>query len=180
MNDLDGIADINRVQFQIPELNVIDTLSPSLDVGIFKRRFSIDDFPVNTIQTLIGREFILNVTDDESVTINSEKQFLTRVIEKTPVLIEPVSFQTIVTDSIQFIWEKVREPFWFEHSIEIFQINQSLLLKIDEIKTIANSETFLSIKNLLPTGDYIWVLKISDEFGNTSISSSIKGRFHVN
>jgi len=179
VSDLDGIADINSVFFEIPELNVIDTLEASLTAGLFSKRLSIDDLPVNTIHTLIGRTFLLNVSDDAGITTKSDKRFLTRVIEETPIPTQPISFQTVVSDSIQFIWEKVRPPYWFTHTIEIFLINQQLLTKVFEIKNISGTDNTIMINAGLPSGDYVWILTITDEFGNTS-SSSKEATFHVN
>jgi hypothetical protein len=178
VNDLDGIADINTVFFEIPELNVTDTLSPSLETGRFNKRLSIDDLPINTIQTLIGHAFILSVKDDASIIVNSDKSFLTRVIEITPVLLNPINLQTVLSDSIHFSWEKVRLPYYFKHTIEIFRINQGLLTKVDDVKDISSNNVDTAIDNVLPTGDYVWILTVTDEFGNSS--SSKEGTFHVN
>lgn len=177
VNDLDGIADIDNVLFDIPEFNVSDTLEISLEAGLFTKRLSIDDLPINTIQTLIGRAFILSVTDDAGITTKSDKSFLTRVIEATPVLNQPQNLQTVPPDSIHFTWEKVRLPYWFSHTLEIFQINQGFLTKTTEINNIASIEIDTTIENTFPPGDYVWILTIIDEFGNTS--SSKEGTFHV-
>jgi Carboxypeptidase regulatory-like domain len=178
VDDLDGIADIHEVLFDIPELAVSDTLQVSLEAGTFAKRLSIDDLPVNTIQSLTGRAIILTVTDDAGVRVKSEKRFLTRVIELTPSLIEPVNLQTAPSDSIRFSWEKVRLPYWFSQSIEIFQIIQGIQTKAAEINNIKSVDVDVVIANTLPPADYVWILTITDEFGNTS--SSKEGSFHVN
>lgn len=177
VNDLDGIADIDNVLFDIPEFNVSDTLEISLEAGLFTKRLSIDDLPVNTIQTLIGRAFILSVSDDAGVTIKSNQQFLTRVIDATPVLSQPINLQTVSPDSVRFAWEKVRLPYWFTQIIEIFRINQGLLTKTTEVKNIKGTKIDTVIENILPTADYVWILTVIDEFGNKS--SSKEGIFHV-
>ncbi len=177
VNDPDGIADINSVFFDIPEYNVHDTLFVSLEAGTFSRRLSIDDLPVNTIQSLIGRAFILSVLDDAGKTVKSGKRYLTRVIEETPVLNQPVNLQTVPVDSIRFIWQKVRLPYWFNLKIEIFQINQGLLSPVTTIPDIPGATQTLTISNTLPAANYVWILKVTDEFGNSS--SSREGTFQV-
>ncbi|KAA3613160.1 MAG: carboxypeptidase regulatory-like domain-containing protein [Calditrichaeota bacterium] len=179
VNDLDGIADINKVFFEIPEVSVIDTLEPSLDAGLFRKWLSIDDLPVSTIQTLIGRAFILNVSDDAGTTTQSEKRFLTRVIEQTPSLTAPISFQTEFSDTLIFEWQKLNLSYWFEYTIEISQIIQGSPVKAQDISNISASENSIAIVNTLSRGDYTWLIKVTDEFGNTSSSSS-NGRFHIN
>ncbi len=177
VNDPDGIADINSVFFDIPEYSVHDTLFVSLEAGTFSRRLSIDDLPVNTIQTLIGRAFILTVQDDAGKSVKSGKRYLTRVIEETPVLSEPVNLQTVPADSIRFTWQKVRLPYWFNLRIEIFQINQGLLSPVSTIADIPGGLQTFTIGNTLPAANYVWILKITDEFGNSS--SSREGTFQV-
>ncbi len=177
VDDPDGIADINNVFFDIPEYNVHDTLAASLRAGTFSKRLSIDDLPVNTIQTLIGRAFILTVSDDAGKQVQSGKRYLTRVIEETPVLSAPVNLQAVPADSIRFQWQKVRLPYWFSLSIKIFQINQGLLSEVAELADIPGTMESLAIKNSLPVASYVWILKITDEFGNSS--SSREGTFQV-
>jgi len=64
VNDLDGISDINKVYFDLPDFNTSDTLNAGLETGFFSKIFSVEDLPINTIHNLIGREFILYVEDD--------------------------------------------------------------------------------------------------------------------
>lgn len=177
VNDSDGIGDINKVYFDIPEINASDTLNASLETGSFSIILSVEDLPVNTIHTLIGRRIILSVSDDAGITIESDPKFLTRVIDITPVVTSLVNLQTVSNDSLLFTWEKIRLPYWFTHTIEIYQINLGLLTKVIEIKNISQDRISYTMKNNLNTADYVWILSVSDEFGNTS--SSKEGAFHV-
>jgi len=177
VNDPDGIADINKVYFEIPEISLSDTLLSSLQAGIFNLLLSVEDLHVNTIHTLIGRELVLGVSDDAGFTVLSQPQFLTRIIDITPVVKAPTNLETVTGDSILFSWEKILLPFWFSHKIEIYQINFGLLTKIMEVNDIGRTTVSRSIKNTLTPADYVWILTVTDEFGNTS--SSKEGTFHI-
>ncbi len=177
VNDPDGIADIKRVSFEIPDFSAMDTLAPSLNAGEFSNRLSIENLPVNTIHSLIGRDFILSIEDDPGQIVKSGDQYLTRVIDASPVVTSPTNLQVVPNDSITFKWEKLRLPYWYEHKIEIFQINLGLLTRVKEINNIPASAISQKTKNDLPTGDYVWILSVSDEFGNSS--SGKEGTFHI-
>jgi len=177
VNDPDGVADIKRVSFEIPDFSAKDTLAPSLNAGEFSNRLSIENLPVNTIHSLIGRDFILSIEDDPGQVVKSGDQYLTRVIDATPVVISPTNLQVVANDSITFKWQKLRLPYWYEHKIEIFQINLGLLTRVKEINSIPATAISKKIKNDLPTSDYVWILSVNDEFGNSS--SGKEGTFHI-
>jgi len=178
VGDPDGIADIKRVTFEIPDFSVGDTLTTSRNAGSFSRRLSLENLPVSSIHSLIGRAFVLSVTDDPGQSSQSGKRFLTRVIDLTPAVSRPTNSQTINSDSIAFSWEKVRLPYWFDQKIEVFQINLGLLIKVAEFGSIPASAISKSIKNSLPNGDYVWIFSVDDEFGNSS--SAKESTFHIN
>ncbi|MCB0281351.1 MAG: carboxypeptidase regulatory-like domain-containing protein [Calditrichaeota bacterium] len=177
VNDTDGVSDIHKVFFEIPEFSASDTLPASLIAGEFRMTLSVSDLPVNTIHSLIGRAFFLSVMDDAGIIVKSGEQFLTRIIDETPIVTFPQNLTTVVADTINFEWQVVRLPFWFTHTIEIYQINFGLLSFVTEINNIGATETSYIFANNLPNGDYVWILIVEDEFGNTS--SSKEGTFNV-
>ncbi len=177
VNDLDGIANIKQVSYAIPAYSASDTLAISLNAGFFSSRLNIENLPISSIHSLIGRSFILSVTDDPGQTIQSDPRYLTRVIDPTPVVISPTNLQVVANDSITFAWQKTRLPYFFTQSIEISQINLGLLTRVAEFKAIPSGQTKMTIENTQPTSDYIWILSVKDEFGNTS--SSKEGSFHI-
>lgn len=177
VNDPDGVSDIKQVYFDITEFDASDTLDASLETGRFTKRLSVDDLPINSIHSLIGRAFYISIMDDANKITVSNELFLTRIIDLTPVLEGPANLETVVGDSIDFLWQKNRLPFLFTHRIEIFQINFGLLTKVDEFNNIPSNISKWNTAHNLPNGDYVWILTIIDEFGNTS--SSKEGTFNV-
>ena len=178
VNDPDGVSDIKQVYFDITEFDASDTLDASLETGFFSKRLSVDDLPINSIHSLIGRAFYISIMDDANQITVSNELFLTRIIDLTPILESPTNLETVASDTIEFLWQKNRLPFLFRHRIEIFQINLGLLTKVDELNNIPSDISKWSAAHNLPKGDYVWILTIIDEFGNTS--SSKEGTFNVN
>ncbi len=178
VDDPDGISDINRVYVEIKEFAILDTLDATADADRYTLTLSIDDLPVNSIHNLIGKAFYFYIEDDAGIVVKSEARFLTRIIDPTPVLINPVNLQSVSSDTIDFKWEKVRLPYNFNHKIEIFQINFGLLTKVTDIENIPSSENSLKYLHSFPRADYIWILTVMDDFGNSS--SSREGSFRIN
>ncbi|KAA3657539.1 MAG: carboxypeptidase regulatory-like domain-containing protein [Calditrichaeota bacterium] len=177
VDDNDGIADINQVSFAIPEFNQTSILDATQDFGVFSKTLSIEEVPVSSIHALIGRQFILNVTDDVGITVSSDAQFLTRVIDLTPQLEFPIELDTVATTQNVFRWERVHLNYPFICKLEIFQINIGNLVKVKEYTNIPADERSIVIDYEFSRGNYLWILTIIDEFGNTS--SSKEGTFHV-
>ncbi|MCA9731864.1 MAG: carboxypeptidase regulatory-like domain-containing protein [Deferribacteres bacterium] len=176
VDDFDGIADINQVAFAIPALNQTGTLEATQNFGIFSKILNIEE-PVPSIHALIGRQFILNVTDDVGITVSSDAQFLTRVIDLTPQLVFPTELDTITATQSTFEWTRVHLNYPFTLKIEIYRINFGALIKAKEYTNIPAEQRSAPIDYEFSSGNYLWILTIIDEFGNTS--SSKEGTFHV-
>lgn len=176
-DDNDGTGDIEKIWFIIDGINYSDTLqqvSPGSDT--FKGSISEFDLPVNTLHELIGKPFLFFMKDIPGTTVTSEKQFLTRIIDETPVVTSPVGLATIGSFPITFRWNRVTSLlFPFTYSIEIFSINLGLI--VDKIENVPADSGTLNYNGPLDNGDYFWVVDIVDELGN--ISSSKEGSFRV-
>ncbi len=177
VNDADGVSDITKVEFRIPELSFVDTLREGNKAGHFGHLISADDLPVNSLSQLIGREFVFRVQDDPGFVSESSSHYLTRIIEEVPVLVSPVGLETVVGDSVQFEWQKVILPYEFTFKIELYQINLGISTIIDEIENISSDLTAYRYQPTLPASDYLWRVLIVDRYGNTS--GSREGVFRV-
>ncbi len=171
VDDKDGTGDINFVHYQIPSENFCDTLQQGATAGEFNKQLLEGDMPAQSIQSLTGKEFIFYVCDKPGATVSSANHFLTRIIEKTPVLVSPVYMQHVQSPPINLKWEEVSLPYNFTYKIELFiknEINQ--FIKFDEIEKISADSTSFSYEPSLDAGDYYWILSIIDEFNNSSCS----------
>ncbi|NOX90195.1 MAG: carboxypeptidase-like regulatory domain-containing protein [Calditrichaeota bacterium] len=175
--DPDGIGDLNAVYFQIPELNFTDTLQAGTDAGAFGKYLSENDLPVQKLAQLIGKQFTFIVKDDPGFSAVSDPEFLTRIIEQTPVLVSPVGLESVTSDTVTFRWQKVNLNYDFTYKIKLFQINLGVFTQIDEITGIPPSSASFSYETGLQAGEYFWRIYIVDEFGNTS--GSKEGAFKI-
>ena len=169
-DDPDGIGDISRVWYRIPDFDFSDTLQVQAEGDRYQKITFLDDLPVTSLHQLIGKPFVLSIRDDYGARNDSGDHFLTRIIDFIPSLVYPTDLQTIDTTTIEFEWKKVTLPFPHTLRIEIFQINFGLPSKVDEILDIPAGTTCVLYEKSLPASDYYWQLVIVDEFGNTSSS----------
>ncbi len=175
--DPDGIGDLNQAFFEIPDIAFQDTLVPGPEPGEFFAWRSEAELAVGHINELIGKAFIVTVTDDAGATVRSAPQFLTRVIDQTVQLEAPVGLQTINSDTILFKWQAAYLNFPFHYRLEIFQINRGVLNVVRTLENLNHSQTSVALVHNLPTGDYLWRIYIVDEYGNTS--GSREGAFRI-
>ncbi len=175
VDDIDGISDIQSVVCLVPKLNFSDTLQPTIEKGRFGRLMTGEEMPFKSVHELLGHKIFFEVRDDFGANVVSEPEFITRIIEFTPIILEPVNYPTIAGDSVIFTWQPVQLPFSFSLNIELFQISLGVPVKADEIEGIPATNTQYVYRKPLMSGDYFWILKVVDEFGNTS--SSKEGSF---
>ncbi len=137
VTDPDGIGDIRSVTCSIPSLDFQDTLQPGLEAGFFSKELFGQDLPVTSIHQLIGQEIVLEVMDDYGTSAKSESHYLTRILEQTPVLLNPSGLESVQGDTITFTWEDLSLPFPASLRIDIFQISLGIARKVDVIKDLS-------------------------------------------
>ncbi len=170
VDDPDGIGDINQVVYEIPNFAFTDTLMPDIESGVFRKIISVAELPVNTLHALIGHAFYFYVADDFGTINRSDANYLTRILEESPVLIAPTELETVISSAIEFRWNPVNLPFDALLRIDLFQINSGIFERIDSVFPIEKNITFQIYEKPLFPGDYFWRLLIVDHFGNSSAS----------
>ena len=154
-----------------------DTLQAEIEAGKFSSTLFDSDLPVASVHQLIGRQIYLVVEDDFGTKTSSDAQFLTRIIEVTLILVAPVELESIDSSIIDFQWERVSVPYPATLKIEIFQINQGIAFKANEIINIPVRDTKYTYSQALSPGDYFWTINVVDEFDNSS--GSREGTFQI-
>ena len=177
LTDADGIGDLNLVYFEIPEMSIADTLLPGQNPGEFYFSRNANDFAINHLEELIGKEFLITAQDDAGFSSTTQPVYLARIINESVQLISPIGFQTITSDTIHFQWQAAYLSFPFHYRLEIFQINNGVLSTVKMIDQLPANLPVLDFIHQLPSGDYLWRIYIVDEFGNTS--SSKEGAFKI-
>lgn len=177
VNDPDGLGDIDLVTCRIEGMNFTDTLQVGSTPGSYSSTLFAKDLPISSIHELIGKKLNFTVRDDFGMETVSNDQFLTRIIEESPVLVSPIELQQVGPDTIHFVWRNIFVPFSSTFRIDLFEINLSLFNRVATIDDIPASSNMHTYTFSHPDGDYFWRLYIVDEFGNTS--SSKEGVFQI-
>lgn len=177
LTDADGVGDLHSAVFQIPAINLTDTLAPGAEPGEFYAIRDVNNLPVNHLEELIGKEIVFKADDDAGYWVTARHNYLTRVIQQTSQPISPVGLETISLDTIHFQWQPVYLNFPFTYELEIFQINNGVISMVKIVSQIGSEVTNYSFIHQLPAGEYLWRIYIVDEFGNTS--GSKEGAFQI-
>jgi len=177
VDDPDGIGDVKTVYYEIPEWGFSDTLQATINAGVFGRRVGVENLPVQNMQQLVGRAFDFYVEDDPGFKGTSPGHYVSRIIEETPVLLYPTGLETVADSTINFQWQKMIVPYGFTFTLELQQNNLGVFSIIEEINGISGEATSYLYQTPLAAGDYLWVIYMVDDFGNTS--SSKEGAFRI-
>ena len=177
--DGDGIGDISRVWYEIEDPIYTDSLQKLVPgSNVFLGQVIAQNLPVMTLHELIGKPFRFFIEDIPGYLNISSSQFISRIIDDTPLLISPTGLVTISSFPITFKWTAFNTiPFSFSLSIEIYSID--LGLQVGEINDIESTANELIYSTPLSNGDYYWVLYIVDEFGNRSSSKESSFRIQI-
>ncbi len=177
VDDNDGVNDVQWVYYRIEQQNYQDTLMQTSTPGVLGIQRNANDFPSRSIHSLMGHAFLFTAEDQPGARVQALPQFISRIIETTPELIEPTSLNIISGFPITFRWQPVFLPFPFSFKIEIYRVDFGIPSLIFDQSAIPSTSTELLFNTQLTAGDYFWVLYIIDEFGNSSRSR--EGAFRV-
>ena len=165
----DGAGDVDFVHYSIDPFAFSDTLiQVSPQAQRYIGQLELSDLGIASIDELNGQPFTFFVEDLPGAIVSSGAQFITRIINETPVALAPVN--TIIQPPFTFEWEAFPVTYSFSYDIQIFQINFNIFTLVDEITGIPSSQTSVEYSRSLDRGEYFWVLFVIDEFGNKSRS----------
>lgn len=169
VQDLDGVSDIEFVQFEIPELNFSDTLQVTQSPGLFTTRITESRLPGGNLQNVLGREIMVKAADRVGFENSSQPKFLARIIEQIPIFESPVG-DTLEVSKPLLKWRSMNVPFNFNYKVEVFRVDQGILNVVDSLTNIDQSTISVRVTETLPPGTYFWTVSVVDEFGNWSRS----------
>ena len=169
VDDSDGLADIDSVSVVIPDFGFSVPLSIQSEPGLFRQTLSSEQLPVN-LQSLYGRSFYLEATDRAGFSNSSPPKTLIRVIEETPLALEPQGLVLLNDPTPTFTWEAITLSFPFTFRLDIVRVDDNVENTVQSIENLSSSLTSTDAMAPLPTGRYFWTISIVDEFGNRSQS----------
>jgi len=161
--------------YEIPSFSFVDTLrSTALSKDRFSSRLDAADIGIRSIRSLIGKPFNFFLRDPDGNVTNSEDKFIQRIIDLTPVPIQPIA-DDIVGVPFMLEWELVTQLVDFTYKVEIYEIQIDttlLLVELDGFRPGTTGYTYSQPNDpeLPEEKPLFWVLYVIDEFGNSSRS----------
>jgi hypothetical protein len=141
-----------------------------LDFGLWGAYFESAYFGGGTqMQGVLGEPFIFRfaVTGDGIYTLDSLYMF--RVIEGTPVLISPVSDDTVGAHP-NLSWEAFAAPYAIRYQASVWQYEDEFEAESWTSELLPDSTEEIQVVDSLVDGNYYWVLFVIDDLLNSSRS----------
>ncbi|MEL6824348.1 MAG: carboxypeptidase-like regulatory domain-containing protein, partial [Calditrichota bacterium] len=119
--------------YEIPSFAFVDTLrSNMLSKDRFTSRLDATDIGIRSIRSLIGKPFNFFLRDPDGNVTTSEDKFIQRIIDLTPVPIQPIA-DDVVGMPFMLEWELVTQLVDFTYKVEIYQIQIDTTLLLVEL-----------------------------------------------
>ncbi len=170
--DADGLLDIDRVWFDVPDLGFSAVLEARAG-GRFDRLLPADSLPAASLQALMGLPLVLRVSDREGVVTEDAPRQLARVIEATPVAASPKDRAVLATDRPVLVWEPFPPSFAFSYRVDVFREEVNRDLFVTRREGLPMAATSWQLDAALDPGNYFWIVSVVDEFGNESRSKEV-------
>jgi len=163
VQDLDGVGDIEFVQFEIPELNFSDTLQVTQSPGLFTTRITESRLPGGNLQNVLGREIMVKAVDRVGFENSSQPKFLARIIEQIPIFESPAG-DTLEVSKPLLKWKSINLSFNFNYKVEVFRVDQGISNIVDSLTNIDQSIFSVRVTETLPPGLFLKELLMYFDF----------------
>ncbi|MEX0747251.1 MAG: carboxypeptidase-like regulatory domain-containing protein [Rhodothermales bacterium] len=170
VEDPDGLSDISLVEFAIPAFGFRDELSATGIAGRYQETIVADSLPGGNLHALLGKEIVLHVHDAAGFETASDPKFLVRVIDATPVAVEPQAQEFIDDGRPLLVWDDAALPFEYTYRIDIVLDQANVQNVVLTIADIPPDRTSHQLETPLASGTYFWTISVVDAFGNRSRS----------
>ena len=167
--DKDGVADIDSIWVVIDDLDFAELLLVQVEPGKYVHSIQSAGLPAR-LPALLGQQIQLMAKDRSGVSNSSLSKSLIRVINETPLAIDPRELALIDDPQPTFTWEPITLEFPYTFRIDVVRIDQNIQSTVQTIKGISSSSTTFTAPEHLLSGEYFWTVSIVDEFGNRSRS----------
>ncbi len=176
-NDIDGLLDLSRIWFEIPSWGLVDTLHFSGATGEYSALLQEEDLSGRSIHDVIGRQILFFARDRFSDVVASAPVQVSRIIEETPVVIEPKAGTVDSLAQPVLVWRCEEVPYDFSYSIEVVRTDDIVRNTITTMEgrdpqdvCSDTREGSIRVDVPLPEGNYLWTVSLVDRFGNSSRS----------
>jgi len=168
-DDPDGVSDIQSLRIRLPDLGIDTTFQATAQPDSFVLRLSDRDFPDNDPFQLIGKDIFVVLVDKSGIEISDGPFYLVRIMENSPVPIEPVGLRSVEPQPV-FRWQPYPASFAFTYEISVFVVQGGIPILIFGDGQIPMTQSDYQYPDSLATGTYFWTIGVRDELGNFSRS----------
>jgi hypothetical protein len=173
--DLNGISDLDSVWVSIDSLSF--GMSYSVSDKNFQAVVTASQMPTNSLEWLIGRQFIVRARDKMKAVGVSTPAYAARLIDEEPLPVYP-ALQDTASSSPEFRWTPPSAVFPFSYSITVVRLDAGIQTVVWTQTGIGSYLTAYQYPSVLQAGYYFWTISIVDEYGN--IAQSKESSFVVN
>lgn len=139
--------------------------------GTFEARLDASILPDGRVQSLLGLQLQIEVTDRAGNVTLGPPMSLVRVIEQTPLTAAPQGLEVPATNPPVLEWRPADLPFPFTYRVDLFLVNpQGLLNLVESVSGILPTSVSRQLPSALQPGDYAWTVWVVDANGNKSRS----------
>ncbi len=167
--DPDGGGDLKSLFLRVPELGLDTTFRATARPDSFTLRLTGEDFPENDPFRLIGQDAFVYLTDRSDERVKEGPFHLIRILENSPVPLEPVSLQEVSPRPL-FRWEPYPASFAFTYEVAVFFIQAGIPILIFQDEGLPPTQLQYQYPDSLATGTYFWTVGVRDKLGNFSRS----------
>ena len=170
IEDPDGLGDIDRVWFEIPEFGYAQDLKVTAISGRYQETISAQSLPGGNLHALQGKEIVVKVIDKVGFAVESAPRQIVRVIDMTPIAISPQAQEQVDDPAPLLVWEDAGLPFAYTYRIDVVLDQVNVQNVVQTITNIPAERTSYKLETPLASGTYFWTISVVDAFGNRSRS----------
>ncbi len=168
-DDPDGLSDIDTLRVLIPDLGIVREFQETVRPDSFRLMLTQEDFPEGNPFPLVGKDIFILLEDRSRAQVTSGPYHLIRIMEQSPVAIEPTALQEVSARPL-FRWEPYPASFAFQYEVSVFRIQAGIPILIHQALRIPATQFQYQYPDSLSSGTYFWTIGVRDEFNNLSRS----------
>ena len=161
-------------------VDIADSVFVNID-GYYQSLYKIDDFwynsviseiiPENNLFNLVGKPLYGIVYYDDGNPIETKETHLIRVIEETPLLLDPNN-SMVEIQPIQFEWDPINVNYYCTLEFILYYNPHGGMFSIEIFREsdLPMNTVNYTLEDSLSPDDYIWTISILDYFDNISQS----------
>lgn len=178
VSDLDGVADVDSLNFLIPAYGFSRSLEPTTRPDSFFVDIENLDLPQTNLQHLIEQASFVVLKDKSGAVSTGGPYYLRRIIEDAPQPLTPANLQTVPPFPI-LEWQTINLSFTITYLVQVFRISGGIPVLIHTSDEIPDIQLSYNFPDSLTSGSYFWTIGVRDNLNNFSRSKESSFIVHL-